>query len=528
MLPSKRLTPEDVFLILRRRIWLILLPLAVVSAVTAVVARHLPNRYRSETVILVVPQRVPETYVKATVTARIEDRLQSISQQILSRTRLERIIQDFNLYAAQRQTGTMENIVERMRFDIDVQVVKSDAFRVAYVGDDARTVMQVTSRLASLFIEENLRDREVLAEGTNRFLEAQVEDTRRQLIQHEKKLEEYRKRFSGELPSQLPANLQIIQNIQMQIQALVESINRDRDRRLLVERLLHDTEREIQTSDPARVAASPVDVASLGAPNETASQKLASAQTQLAALESRLRPSHPDVQRMLRLIGELQQQVEAETRDSPVDSKVVSTEPLVPPSQVIKTERVSDLRAELEQLDRQLEFKNAEHQRLRALTDSYQQRVESQPTRESELAELTRDYSTLQTLYAALLTKQEESKIAANLERRQVGEQFKLLDPARIAENPFSPNRRRMTLLGMAAGLALGLGLVALLEYNDRAFKTDTELAKELALPVLAVVPMMVTHSEERRAFWRRVFLGCGLGTIVAACLSVVAYTLLL
>src|SRR5262245_10699417 len=111
MLPSKRLTPEDVFLIVRRRIWLILLPLALVSSATAVVARHLPNRYRSETVILVVPQRVPESYVKATVSGKIEDRLPSISQQILSRTRLERIIQDFNLYAAQRPTSTMENIV---------------------------------------------------------------------------------------------------------------------------------------------------------------------------------------------------------------------------------------------------------------------------------------------------------------------------------------------------------------------------------------------------------------------------------
>src|SRR5262245_56327033 len=163
MLPGQTLTPEELLLIVRRRIWWIVMPLAFVSAITALIASQLPNRYRSETLILVVPQRVPETYVRATVTVRIEDRLQSIAQQILSRTRLERIIQDFDLYAAERKTGVMEDVVESMRDDITVQVVKGEAFRVAYVGDNPRTVMRVTDRLASLFIEENLHDREVLA-----------------------------------------------------------------------------------------------------------------------------------------------------------------------------------------------------------------------------------------------------------------------------------------------------------------------------------------------------------------------------
>src|SRR5688572_2608785 len=165
MLPGRTYTPEDVLRILRRRAWLVILPFAIVSAAVALVARQLPDQYRSDTLILVVPQRVPESYVRATVTTRIEDRLQSITQQILSRTRLERIIQDFNLYTEERQTGIMEDIVEEMRKDINVQIVKGDAFRVAFVADEARTAMRVTERLASLFIEENLRDREVLAEG---------------------------------------------------------------------------------------------------------------------------------------------------------------------------------------------------------------------------------------------------------------------------------------------------------------------------------------------------------------------------
>ena len=167
-----------------------------------------------------MPQRIPESYVESTITSRIEDRLQSISQQILSRTRLERIINEFNLYARARRTGDMENVVERMRRDINVETVKGDAFRVWYISGDQPATAKVTNRLASLFIEENLRDREVLAEGTNQFLESQLECARHRLAEREKKVEEYRRRYSGELPSQVESNLQMIQNTQLQVQTI--------------------------------------------------------------------------------------------------------------------------------------------------------------------------------------------------------------------------------------------------------------------------------------------------------------------
>src|SRR5215217_3043074 len=145
MLPGKKYKPEDILQILRKRIWMILVPFAVVAAATAVVARKLPDRYRSDTLILVVPQRVPESYVKSTVTARIEDRLQSISQQILSRTRLEQVITDFNLYAKERANKElMEDIIERMRTrDIGINIIKGDSFRVSYMASDPRIAMRV-------------------------------------------------------------------------------------------------------------------------------------------------------------------------------------------------------------------------------------------------------------------------------------------------------------------------------------------------------------------------------------------------
>jgi protein tyrosine kinase modulator len=505
MLPGKVYKPEDVLQALRSRIWVLLLPFAITAAATAVIVHRLPDQYRSETVILVVPQRVPESYVRSTVTTRIEDRLQSLVQQILSRTRLERIVKDFDLYAKERQTGIMEDVIEQMRKDIGVEVLRGDSFRISYVGDNPRMVMRVTERLASLFIEENLRDREVLADDTNQFLEAQLEDARRRLLDQEKKVEGYRRAYAGQLPSQLESNLQVLRSGESQLATIADSLDRDRERHLLLERQLGDLEQ--QPEDPPVVPPSGV---------LSPSQQLDKLKDTLRAMQLRLKPDHPDVQRLSRAIRELEQKI---ADDGGTVEDAPSTRELA------RRKRIDDLRAELEMLDRQMAKKQADEQRFRDEMKAYQARVEAAPTRESEMTEMNRDYETLQELYKSLLAKKEESKIAANLERRQIGEQFKLLDPARIAEKPFSPNRIRLNLVGMGGGLLISILLVGLLEYRDRTFKTDEEVARVLSLPVLAVIPLMRTAAEQKWALRRRVCLALGLGTTVAACLGIVAYT---
>src|SRR4030095_8908962 len=423
MLPGKTYNPEDILRIVKARIWVLLVPFAIISAATALIVHALPDRYRSETVILVVPQRVPEEYVRSTVTTRIEDRLQSLVQQILSRSRLERIIQDFNLYADERRTGIMEDIVEAMRRDIGVNILPGEAFRISYTGANPRTVTRVTERLASLFIEENFRDREVLAEGTNQFLEAQLEDARRRLIEQEKKVEAYRKQFAGQLPSQLESNLQVLQNSQVQVQSILESINRDRDRRLVLERQIADLEQQGQAALVVAPPA-PADASATATPT----QRLAAAKASLATAQLRLKPDHPDIQRLNRLIRDLENKVEQDAQDTPVSAEVND----LSPGETARRRRVAELKLEMQLLDRQIEEKQNDQQRLRAQIGSYQSRVEDAPTRESEMTELTRDYQTLQDMYKSLLSKKEESTIAANLERRQIGEQFKLLDPALV------------------------------------------------------------------------------------------------
>ena len=297
MIPGKIYTLEDLWQILLRRKWLIVLPALLIGSVSAAVVYRLPNLYRSETLILVVPQRVPESYVRSTITARIEDRLQSISQQILSRTRLEQVITDFNLYAEERANQVlMEDIIERMRTnDIGIEIIKGDSFRVSYITGDPRTAMRVTERLGSLFIDESLRDREVLAEGTTEFISTQLDEAQRKLVENENKVLEYQRLHDGELPSQTPANMQGLHNAEMALQALGENLNRDRERRITLERQVADI-LEAPDAKPAAEVPRPSSAAL------NLEQELTIQQQALLAIELKLRPEHPDVKKQRRIV----------------------------------------------------------------------------------------------------------------------------------------------------------------------------------------------------------------------------------
>ena len=503
MIPGKVYTPEDIAFIAWRRKWWAIVPAIIIATGAFVWIRTLPNLYNSDTLILVVPQQVPEAYVRSTVTTRIEDRLQTITQQILSRTRLERIIQDFNLYPELRKTAIMEDVVERMRSSISVQVVKGDAFRVSFTSDDARTAMRVTERLASLFIEENLRDREVLAEGTNQFLEAQLEDARRRLVETEHKVEEYKKQYDGQLPEQREANMQGLHNMEMQVQALIEALNRDRDRKLALERLIADLETvDVSAIPPGPTAGLP--------PGATAAQQLEAAQTELQAQLMKYKENHPDVQRQKRLIADLQKKADAEALARPVSAAAT-------PAEQLKKNRLAEARAELQKVDKQIADKTEAEQRFRGAMGTYQKRIESAPARGAELTELTRDYITLQSMYTSLLAKKEDSKVAANLERRQIGEQFKILDPARLPERPSSPNRRQLQLMGISLAVGLGLTLAALMEYLDKTLKSEVDVRAALNLVVLAGIPVLPEATRRGDRKWKVVAISAAVLLVAAA-----------
>ena len=525
MLPGKKYTPADFLQMAWRRKWLIVIPAVLAAAGTFVWSYQLPDRYSASTTILVVPQRVPESFVRSTVTVDVAERLQTISQSILTRTRLERIIEEFNLYQEERKTMIMEDIVEQMRQrDIKVDVAtprrrNEDAthFAVKFESSQPRMAMQVAERLASMFVQENLEDRAVLADTTNQFLQAQLEDARRRLIEHEAKLESFRQRNAGQLPAQASSNLQMMQMTQREIEANVDGANRERDRlsaidTAITEALANASQSRVESADPN------------GAPTGSAAQQLAQAQAALLNLERRgLKPTHPDIGRTKRIIADLENKAAEEaTKKAELASLSPEKAANVPAAVASK---VASLKNEAAQLTKSLENRKAEDTRLRGMLASYNVRLEAAPKLESELTELMRDYDTLQSQYESLLKKSEESKLAVNLERRQIGEQFKIIEGARLPQRPISPDRAQMNLMGLLAGLGFGIALVALLEYRDTSLKTDDDVVVSLALPVLAVIPAMLTQGERQRAKRRRLLLGASASCVVLlAAAAVVAW----
>ena len=311
MIPGRKYTPEDILRLAWYHKWLIIAGIVVFATAAAVVAKRLPNEFKSETLILVIPQRIPDSYVRSTVTMRIEERLRSLSQEIFSRTRLETVISEFDLYPELRKTRPMESVVEYMRTKIVVDTVRDDAFKITYTAGAPRTAMIVTDRLASMFIDENTHDRSVMADSTNQFLESQLDDSRARLISHEKKLEEFRRKYSGELPSQLQTNLQVIQGNQSQIASVGESINRDRDRRLVLEKSIADA----LTSDPGETPATSTPSADPnGIGGSPTVDQLERARNELRGMELRFKPEHPDVIAKKRLIAELERKVQRTPR----------------------------------------------------------------------------------------------------------------------------------------------------------------------------------------------------------------------
>jgi len=536
VLPGKKFTPEGVLRILWRRKWLVALPFAVVSLGTAGVASRLPERFRADTLILITPQRVPDAYVRSTVSnpndrepTTMQERLAPIRQQVLSRSRLERIIVDLNLYPRERATSTMQDIVERMRTK-DIEVITTfrggDSFQIAFTYGDRRLARDVVDKLAAEFIDASNQERTSFAESTTTFLGTELDAARQRLQEVEKKLQDYKMRHAGELPTERDANLQVLGSLQMQVQQLGESINRDRVERYLRERQLAEL-----TAEPLPVAAPPPVAPGNAQPGDgtgvagrSAAEDLEAARRQLRLLQLRYTDNHWDVQKQKKLIQDLEVKAQQEALQKPL-----TPEPPTPttPAEIQRQNRIRDLRLEIEGSDRTIETKQQEEKALRARIAEYERRVEATPARESELTGLLRDYTTHKNGYETLLAKQEDSKIAENLERRQVGERFKTVDQARMPERPISPNRPLIDLVGALLGLGLGLGFAALLEYRDNSFRSEDEIVRLLSLPVVAVVPVMLTSTERRLRRRRTWMLSVAGGVFVMSALTATAWFIL-
>ena len=539
MLPGKQYSPMDYAAMAWRRRWVIVVSLLLGAYGGLVVSSRMPAMYQSEMLIQVVPQRVPDAYVKSTVTMKTVDRLSALYEQITSRTELERLITELNLYPGEREALPMQDVVERMRLQVNVAPSRAganqdaDSFYVRFSYTDPETAKQVTERLGGLFIDVNARDRDSLAQATNSFLQTQLEESKQHLEETEERLKRFRERNAGRLPTQAQYNLQALQAAQMRAQALVENLARDRDQKLTLEGMYASAQAEVVMQPPPQTQPQPPQQPAQSqqptpALDGNTAQQLGTARQMLVALEFRLTPDHPDVIRTKNLIAKLDTQLADEVKAAEAARAAESgatTEPRRPapapvgvtPQEAARRERLEQQRAQIESLERQILFREEEERRVRSSIDDLQRRIEQTPGVESEWIGLSRDYDTQQNAYKDLLIKSEAAKLAANLEQRKIGEQFRILDPARTPFRPVGVDRLEINAVGAAIGLALGLMLTALLELRDQTFRSSADVVEVLRLPVIALVPQVISTVDRQRRRVRRLMVSTAVFVLVTA-----------
>ncbi|MCC7416132.1 MAG: hypothetical protein IT176_03250 [Acidobacteria bacterium] len=522
MVPGRTYSPTLILRMLWRQKWRFLLGAGLGAAVAAAYVLRQPVLFRAEATLLVQPALVPQNYARPTVSQDLDTLTRTLSEQVFARERLIGLFTD--LAARLSSSGvTVEELADQARSGAGINLVREDAFRLTMVNRDPVRAAQLASVLAAAFVAQNLESRAGLADEADQFVEAQVESTRQRLAENEKRLEEYRRTYSGELPTQLSANLQVMQNAQVQLQALTEAIEQDRERKARLD------ERIATLTAQAPPAPVPVDTAS---PKETeqdldllaidasqigrdqAPRQLEAARSMLARLRLRLKPDHPDIVRLQRLIAELERRGDAAPEDA--------TDPQ--PAAAARAKALAQLQAESRTVEERLAERAQEDKRLRETIADYQHRIELTPTRETELTTLMRDYDTLRDSYRSLLAKKEEARIGAELERRRVGESLKVVAAPRVPDRPFSPATLSTVLAGTGVGLAAVFLVAAWREYQDTALRTEQEIAATLDVPVLAFIPVMRNWDDTHRV---RVRTTAALGAAAVLIAAAAAYLLL-
>jgi succinoglycan biosynthesis transport protein ExoP len=516
--PLGEVSVEHYLRLILHRKWLVLGVFSLVSITTFVIASRMQDIYISETVIMVDPQKVPDSYVRSTVTGDVRNRLGTLSQQILSATRLQKIIETLNLYPEERKAQAREDVITRMRRDISVQVVSDfgggqdlQAFRIGYSGTQPGLVAQVTNELASLFIEENLKAREQQATSTNEFLQNQLQETRKVLEQQEAKLKVFKLKHIGEMPEQQTASLQILGQVQSQLQLESEALNRAEQQKSYLQSMLasQSTATVVDLDEYEPKPPKPAE-AQAGKPG------IGGAKARLQALLSRYSEDHPDVKRLRRQIEDEQIKLRDEGKDVKEMAVVAPSdaEPAAPAAPVRRPPppRPSNyvnpvLQSQLKTVDAEIAKHKEEQQRLSKLASTYQTKLEAIPVREQEITELVRDYEISKGHYKQLLEKQMSAETATQLEIRQKGERFSVLDPAQPAERPSRPNRRLINAAGSFLGFGLGLLLALVTEFLGMSITAPEQITAATNLPVLGVIPVIRT-AMDRMVRRRRLIFG--------------------
>jgi polysaccharide chain length determinant protein (PEP-CTERM system associated) len=512
------ITFHDAWEMLVRRRWLVGGGLFVCWLAVWSASWLLPSIYRSDTVILIEQQRVPEEYVVANVSVDLQQRLEGMRQQILSRTRLQHIIEQFGLYKEANKTNPDE-VIEQMRKDVKTELVEApgrrgqlSAFKISYSAPSARLAQQVNAQLTSLFIDQNIEEQSQRTESTTEFLSSELETARARLTEQEAKIKQFKSGNLGQLPSQMEANVRILSGLQERQHSLSQSLNRAQEQKLYFESLLAQYRSVKVEADNGANSLPGIE------------DQLAKLKQELADDQTKYTPDHPDVLRLKRLIVRTEKQkneieakmasgnnssapAAAETHDPRTMTPILQFESQLKANQ----QEITDTKRELQQVDQQIA--------------SYQGRLNEMPIREQQLSDLTRDYDQSKANYDSLLKKQMQSQLATNLEKRQQGEQFRILDPPSLPKKPVSPDRLKLSLMGLFAGLVVGLGLAVLVEAVEDRVRSEEEVTRIVNIRILAGIPHLFTPNEEKKRRLRRMLEWSCAGLMLLVMVAANAYT---
>lgn len=459
-----------------RRKWWIVVPVILSAVASYFALDRLPKTYRASTTILVTPQRMPIEIVRETVTTRVEDRMSSMSVQILSRRFLEQVVRELELVPAEAQDAEIEQACARMKSHVELNAgTNLSYFEVAVVDPVPERSAAIANRLATLFIEQNSQMRSEQASGTLNTVEGWLEKKKVELDAMDGKIAEYKSGHLWELSDQLNANLQLLASTQQRIASLTKDIQARQDRlvdaRALAKAETHSDVAPVESVDPVQ-------------------RKLATLESELAQLRVNYTEENPAVRRKAYEISEFKR-VHPETERTASSSSVPAP--------------VTSRRGEVERLDREIANLERERDAAQSQANVLTARIDRTPLREQELKNLTRGYDALKKEYDDLLQKREMASRGEELESSRKSEQFKVQDPARVPTVPYRPQPLQVIMIRLVAGLGVGAAAVVVLEFLDQSVKSEDDFRRAFPdLPLLSAVPHVDPSATHTRTPPRR------------------------
>jgi len=524
---------NDYLEILRRRKWYITFSILLILFGASAYCVVAPEKYESSTTILVIPQKVPEGYVRSTIGSRLDERLFTIWQQVLSRTRLLAMMEELDLYPEERRKLPTEQVVEMMRKSIDIQVSSTmtnmgrrresgeNAFTLKFTHQDPRSAMMAAARLASFFIDENLKSREQQAVGTSEFLQSQLHSTKIRLEAQEEKVKQYKLQFMGELPQQLQANLQILSRLQDQLRMNSDATRTAQDRKVFIEAQIGAFEAQLSMARAQMAASGAAEAGRTSSdPSVPMTDPLTEKRSQLAALSTKYTDQYPEIRRLKEEIAQMERKL-AETNRSGGTAGTVAGDPSVRPlpASVVSApipgarerEEILRLRAQSTAIDSEIVSLRKDRAGIEKSIAELESRVEKSPRREQEMVSLTRNYENLKASYDDLLKKKLDAEVSQNLEKRQKGEQFQILDPAALPLEPFTPNRPMVFGIAFAIAFIVGFGGAVGFELVNPTLAGKREFQHFFQIPVFASIPVIRDTEYESRKKRQKTFIYAGL-----------------